>query len=374
MYFSYFYELFNLYSQLADFIMNSEKKYIAIGVMSGTSLDGIDFCYVEFLKDANWNFKILEAETLSYSTEWKQKLQQAHLLNATALASLNEAYTVFLSQQISDFISRKSITKLDFVASHGHTVLHQPENGITLQIGNLAQITSKLKVPVVCDFRVQDVQLGGQGAPLVPIGDELLFTEFDMCLNLGGFANISLQQEQKRIAYDVCPVNIVLNYFTEKLGLAYDKNGAIAKANQPDEALLQELNQLEFYQKSSPKSLGKEWVETVFLPVVEKHRLPTKVIISTLTHHAAFQITKILQLDKKVLITGGGAFNSYLIALIKKNSKAEIILPENKIINFKEALIFAFLGVLKMRNETNVLASVTGASTNHSAGKIFFIS
>ncbi|GGE37814.1 anhydro-N-acetylmuramic acid kinase [Psychroflexus planctonicus] len=351
--------------------MNSEKIYHAIGVMSGTSLDGIDFCYVGFSKNTIWKFKIIQAETISYSVNWKQKLQNAHLLGAEELANLNEAYTFFLSEAISSFISRKSITNLDFVASHGHTVLHQPENGITLQIGNLAKITSKLKVPVVCDFRIQDVQLGGQGAPLVPIGDELLFNEFDMCLNLGGFANISLQQDQKRIAYDVCPVNIVLNYFTEKLGLAFDENGAIAKANQPDEALLQELNKLEFYQKSSPKSLGKEWIEAVFLPVVEKHRLSTEVIISTLTHHAAFQIAKILQKDKKVLITGGGAFNLYLIGLIKEKSEAEIVLPHNKIINYKEALIFAFLGVLRMRNETNVLASVTGASKNHSSGKIF---
>lgn len=348
--------------------MNSTKKYSVLGVMSGTSLDGVDFCYVQFSKHDFWNFKIVEAETIPYSSDWKQKLQQAHTLNQLKLNSLNEEYSLFLSQKIADFIQKHSIPHLDFVASHGHTILHQPENGITLQIGNFPQITRQLTVPVVCNFRVQDVQLGGQGAPLVPIGDELLFGEFDACLNLGGFANISFKENNQRIAFDICPVNITLNYFAEKLGVPYDENGAIAQANQPNEALLNELNQIEFYQKSFPKSLGKEWVETVFLPIVENYQLTNEVIISTLTHHSVFQITKILQPDKKVLISGGGAFNSYLIALLKENANAEIVLPENKIINFKEALIFAFLGVLKIRGEINILSTVTGASKDHSSG------
>jgi len=353
--------------------MNAIKEYAVIGVMSGTSLDGVDLCWAKFTKTKSWNFEINETETIAYPSSWKQKLQKAHLLSPSALQVLNEEYTHFLSRKILDFITAKSITKLDFVASHGHTILHQPENGISLQIGNLAGVTQYLQVPVVCDFRIQDVQLGGQGAPLVPIGDQLLFSDFDFCLNLGGFANISHQDEksQKRIAYDICPVNIVLNHFTEKLGFEYDRGGAIAKANLPDESLLLALNELKYYQQPSPKSLGKEWVEAVFLPVIEKHQRSTEVVISSLTHHAAFQIAKTLEADKSVLVTGGGAFNQHLIFLLKSFSKADVVLPSTEIINFKEALIFGFLGVLRMRNEINTLASVTGASKNHSSGIIW---
>ena len=352
--------------------MESIKSYSVVGVMSGTSLDGIDFCWVEFTESENWKFQIKAAETISYHQNWIDKLKEAHTYSKNELHQLNQDYSAFLSAEITEFISRKKITNLDFVASHGHTILHQPENGITLQIGNLATVTNRLKVPVICDFRVQDVQLGGQGAPLVPIGDKLLFTEFDACLNLGGFANISFQKNRKRTAYDICPVNIVLNHFAEKLNFPYDENGEIAKANQVHRELLETLNLLPFYFAKSPKSLGKEWVETLFLPVVNQYQLQTEVILATLTHHAAIQITQHLQPEQRVLITGGGAFNQYLIEILKASTSAEIILPKKELINYKEALIFAFLGVLKHQGKTNVLASVTGAAKNHSSGVIHF--
>ncbi|GGE03767.1 anhydro-N-acetylmuramic acid kinase [Psychroflexus salis] len=338
--------------------------------MSGTSLDGIDFCWVKFSNTNNWQFEIVEAQTIPYSIKWKEKLNQAHRLTSNNLARLNEEYSLFLSEAIAHFIAKKNIINLDFVASHGHTILHQPKNGITLQIGNLQQITNKLNLPVICDFRVQDVQLGGQGAPLVPIGDRLLFGEYDSCVNLGGFANISFEENKQRIAYDICPVNIVLNYFAEKLGVNFDEDGAIAKANKHDDALLEDLNRRTYYAEKSPKSLGKEWVEDEFLPIIETYKLSPEVIIATLTHHAAYQIAKNLKPNQKVLVTGGGAFNSHLIRLLQSQTLAKIILPDNKIINYKEALIFAFLGVLRKLNQPNVLASVTGASKNHSSGII----
>lgn len=350
--------------------MNFSKKYRVVGVMSGTSLDGVDFCFVEFQMKKKWRFKILHAETIAYSPTWKKNLQQAHLLSANQLQDLNEKYSLFLSSKIATYVEQNQIDAVDFVASHGHTVLHHPKAGVTLQIGNLPSIANCISVPVVCDFRVQDVQLGGQGAPLVPIGDELLFGKYDYCLNLGGFANISQHHQNHRIAFDICPVNIVLNFFAEKLGYEFDKNGEIARINWPDEKLLYELNQLAFYELPHPKSLGKEWVEEVFLPLVEKYTLPVEIVISTLTHHAAEQISKVIQAHSTVLVTGGGAFNAYLISLIQEKSSAQLILPSTQLINFKEALIFAFLGVLKKRNEINVLASVTGASNNHSSGVI----
>lgn len=351
--------------------MKLSKKYSVLGVMSGTSLDGIDFCWVKFHNKKGWQFEIKHAETIAYSLKWKNKLQSAHLLSSAKLHELNREYSLFLSKKIAEFISYNTITELDFISSHGHTVLHQPHLGITLQIGNLMEITQFINVPIICDFRSQDVQLGGQGAPLVPMGDQLLFNEYTYCLNLGGFANISFQEKDQRIAFDICPVNIVLNYYAEKLGFDFDKDGEIAKKNEPHEPLLYALNQLEFYQKNYPKSLGKEWVESDFTPIIEKFDLPTETIISTLTHHAAFQINKVIQPNSTLLVTGGGAFNTYLISHLQKDASVQLVLPSNYLINFKEALIFALLGVLRFRGETNVLSSVTGASTNHSSGIIY---
>lgn len=351
--------------------MNSSKKYSVVGVMSGTSLDGIDFCYARFQKQETWTFQIIKTATLVYPASWKEELRTAHLLSMEKLEVLNQRYTLYLSQEIANFIHQQGITNLDMVASHGHTVLHQPQRGITLQIGNLPSITTFLPCPVIGDFRIQDVKLGGQGAPLVPMGDQLLFSAYDYCLNLGGFANVSFQQGLHRVAYDICPANIVLNYFAEQLGMEMDMFGNIAKSATPHQALLQKLNKLEFYQLTPPKSLGKEWVEQSFLPVVHSFSNSIPVILATLTHHIAFQIAQSLQSNKSVLVTGGGAFNSYLISLLQKNTTAKLFIPEKQLINYKEALIFAFLGILKVRGEINVLASVTGARKNHSTGVVF---
>ena len=274
-------------------------------------------------------------------------------------------------QQVEFFIDENGIKEIDFIASHGHTILHQTDKGITLQIGNGQVLSTETNCNVICDFRKQDVQLGGQGAPLVPIGDELLFPEFDACLNLGGFANVSFRVNGKRVAFDVCPVNIVLNYYVKSIGLEYDDKGLIASTGNLNTQLLIGLNKLEFYQKEQPKSLGLEWVKKEIFPLIDSCELEIKDILITVVEHVAFQVAKSTINRKNILVTGGGVFNAYLMERIQFHSISKIVVPTAEIIDYKEALIFAFLGLLKSKNQVNCLSSVTGAKEDHSSGVLF---
>lgn len=350
--------------------MNDDFFY-AIGLMSGTSLDGLDIVYVKFQKSDYANFEILLAETISYSDIWKKRLQNAINLDKNGTYVLHNEYGVFLGIKTKEFISKNNIQKLDFIASHGHTVFHQPEKGITLQVGDGEEILKATNCTVVADFRTQDVQLGGQGAPLVPIGDRLLFSGYQACVNLGGFANISYERNDLRIAFDICPVNIVMNYYSNKMGLEYDDKGALASKGTIHQGLLKELNSLTFYSKKPPKSLGLEWVQQYVFPLVDKYKLDSHNILRTFLEHVAHQISQIIQPFDTILFTGGGVYNDFLIKRIEDIGKNNIIIPADDIINYKEALIFALLGLLKLEGQVNCLSSVTGAQKNHSSGKIF---
>lgn len=351
-----------------------KHNYNVIGVMSGTSLDGVDLAHIYFeIKNDNWTYQIVECDTISYSNEMISKLKNGIHFTKTELSELNTEYTNLLGNIISEFIIKNKISNLDAICSHGHTILHQPENGFTLQIGNLPEIAKITNQKVVCNFRVQDVLFGGQGAPLVPIGDKILFSEFDYCLNLGGFSNISYEENKERIAFDISPVNTVLNFYANTFGLEYDDKGEISTTGNLNLELFKELNQLEFYQKTFPKSLGFEFVKEIILPILENYPISTEDKMRTFTEHIGFQIGKILQHKTgKLLISGGGVYNDFLIERIKNYLPTiEVVIPNEKTIKYKEALIFALLGVLKLRNEINVLASVTGAKQNHSSGEVF---
>jgi anhydro-N-acetylmuramic acid kinase len=341
--------------------------------MSGTSLDGIDLAYCNFLRsdDGVWSFQFLETDIVNYSEEWKLKLKNAIELSQASLDSLNREYTEYLSKIILRFIDQRSIETIDAICSHGHTIIHQPEKGITLQIGNRPELAQLVGQMIVCDFRVQDVQLGGQGAPLVPIGDQLLFSEFDHCLNLGGFANISHNINEKRIAYDICPMNIVLNRYALEMGLEYDDGGKLAADGEIDLPLLKKLNDLSFYGQGPPKSLGLEWVISKIFPMIDKTTLQIKDILRTFVEHIAIQVSSEIKKNSSVMITGGGAYNSFLINRLKSISGARVIIPDDRLVNYKESLIFGLLGVLRLRNENNCLASVTGAKRDHSSGQVF---
>lgn len=343
-----------------------------LGIMSGTSLDGVDVALLKFKKNKTWSGEIINAETVPYPDPWRKKLTEALFYDTSRLQKLNEEYTFFLAEVITKFINAHKITGLEAVCSHGHTIKHEPENDFTLQIGNLPRLASLIDHKVVCDFRVQDVALGGQGAPLVPIGDALLFTGYRYCLNLGGFANVSTVVNNQHLAFDICPVNTVLNYLAEKMDLPYDKDGEIAASGKLDEKLLEELNSFGFYSQKPPKSLGIEWVNQHVVPLLSNPQEISSAMHTYVTH-AAIQIAKVFDQNphSKVLITGGGAFNNFLIQEIGKRTKNKLIIPAPELVNYKEALIFGFLGVLKLRGEINVLKSVTGASKDHSSGVIF---
>lgn len=348
-----------------------KSKFKILALMSGTSLDGIDIIYVSFSFSGHWAFKIHNAATIAYPDEWKSALSQLVSMPKDQLYNLDLKYSEFLANVIADFIAKNNIGPIDFIASHGHTALHQPQNGLTYQIGNQQVLADVLKHKVICDFRVQDVALGGQGAPLVPIGDRLLFKAYGYCLNLGGFANISFEQNDKRIAFDICPVNIVLNHYVTKLNLEFDDKGMIASDGNTDKDLLNALNGLQFYKENPPKSLGLEWVETQIFPLIDAYGLQVEVVLRTFVEHIAMQISKVIvDENKKVLVTGGGTYNDFLMLRIQQLARPEIVIPEPEIIEFKEALIFGLLGVLRANNQINCLKSVTGAKTDHSSGKI----
>jgi len=357
-----------------------KNSYTVIGVMSGTSLDGVDLAYIKFnLNNQNWTFEIIESDTIGYSQDWINQLKAAVGYPKNELVKLNQEYTSLLGSIINQFIEKHKIENLDAVCSHGHTILHQPEKRITLQIGNLPEISTLIHQTVVCDFRVQDVELGGQGAPLVPIGDQILFSEYDYCINLGGFSNVSFDKKGKRIAFDISAVNTVLNYYANQLGLDYDDKGEISRTGKCDEHLLNDLNALDYYRQKHPKSLGFEFVKEIVLPLIEGYKIPIEDKLRTFTEHVAIQIALALddfetRKDNKsqLLVTGGGAYNIFLMERITFYlPDMKIIIPSKKILEFKEALIFALIGVLKLRGETNVLCSVTGAKKDHSSGEVF---
>lgn len=342
--------------------------------MSGTSLDGIDLAHIHFtVENDKWQFEIGQCETIPYPIEWLNKLKIAVSFSNEELTELNQNYTAFLGSTIRLFLNKNSITNLDAVCSHGHTILHQPQNGYTLQIGNLPEIAQFVGTRVVCDFRVQDVQLGGQGAPLVPIGDRKLFSDYTYCLNLGGFSNVSFENNGKRIAFDISPVNTVLNYYANQLGFDYDDQGAIARSGKIDTQLLSVLNALDYYQKPFPKSLGFEYVKDVILPLLHQCSISIEDKMRTFIEHIAQQISIALPTQEgQLLVTGGGAYNDFLIERMQHFlPKIKIIIPHSTLLEYKEALIFALLGVLKLRNEVNALASVTGAKNDHSSGIIY---
>jgi anhydro-N-acetylmuramic acid kinase len=352
-----------------------KENYNVIGVMSGTSLDGVDVAHINLtLANGKWTYTIYEADTIAYDTQWINTLKAAVDYTAHDLEQLNVSYTQLLGYIIRNFIDIHNLDTIDAVCSHGHTILHQPNNGITLQIGNLPSVAAYTGQKVVCDFRIADVMLGGQGAPLVPIGDRLLFPSYDYCLNLGGFSNLSFEHDGKRLAYDICPVNIVLNHYAHQLGMDYDDKGNVAAGGSICKPLLAELDKLAFYNAPYPKSLGLEFVKKEIFPLIEKYEITIEDKLSTFTEHIAGQLANALGEagSKSMLITGGGVYNEFLINKLKiALPSINITIPDDNTIQYKEALIFALLGVLKLRGDVNVLSSVTGAVKDHSSGHIF---
>lgn len=352
--------------------MTDKNNYLVVGLMSGTSLDGLDIVLCEFSHEREtWCYEILHGETRMFPEDLSQRLQEAHRSSAMDFISLDNDFGHWCGLQVREVCENHRFTPL-LVASHGHTVFHEPGKGITCQIGNASRLSVSSGYMVVNDFRTADVALGGQGAPLVPVGDHLLFSSFGHCLNIGGIANISFVKNGRRRAFDIVPANMVLNHLANRLGLTYDNKGIVAASGELCEKLLTQLNALSYYRHPPPKSLGREWVSQEIIPLLDQG-YNTNDLLRTLSEHIALQIAKVINANPangSVLVTGGGARNVFLISLISSLTDAELISPSDAIIDFKEALIFGFMGLLRFLKIPNVMASVTGAAYDHCAGSL----
>jgi len=352
--------------------MTYKGSWRVLGMMSGSSLDGLDLCLASFAEtETGWTYQLESSETVVYPVFLQQQLASAHTLSGLGLMQLDAALGKFFSAAAADFLRGKPAPVL--LSTHGHTIFHQPEGGFTSQIGGAAQLAAELRLPVAYDFRSADVALGGQGAPLVPIGDALLFPEFAACLNLGGIANISFQHQNKRIAYDLACCNMVLNAASELLGQPYDAGGQLARSGTILPELMHTLRQLSFYQQVPPRSLGREHFEADLKPLLLNGTYQPKDLLATWCAHLGEILEGELQkhhISGRILVTGGGAYNEFLMEQLQKHCSASFYLPPSQLIEQKEALIFGFLGLLRYLRRPNVLSEVTGSSSNHSAGAL----
>jgi anhydro-N-acetylmuramic acid kinase len=349
------------------------NKYKVIGLMSGTSLDGLDIACCTFQESENgWTYQLDKAESIRYPKKIAQSLSGAQNLSSVDLMALDASYGQVLGTVSREFLKKNKLN-VDFIASHGHTIFHQPEKRFTLQIGNGNVIHAITQVPVIYDFRSLDVALGGQGAPLVPIGDKLLFPEYDFCLNIGGIANVSMDRNGKRVAFDICFANMGFNYLMNQRGKLFDKGGEKAASGVVDQAMLKQLLKVYSTLRKKRPSLGREIFEQKIKPAIDVKKVPIENKLATLVEAAAIEIVGSLELGDKpysMLCTGGGVYNSFLMSRILNygGDNLEIIIPEDDVVKFKEALIFAFLGVLRFNRKINCFKDVTGASRDSSSG------
>ena len=347
--------------------------------MSGTSLDGLDLACARFSRNGGgkWQYELVAVDQVEYSREWEYQLRDAVHWPAVELLELDITYGRWLGEQVLAFMEQKQVD-IDLVASHGHTIHHRPEKGLTVQIGHGRALADTCGKTVVCDFRCRDVLHGGQGAPLVPVGDELLFSAYDYCLNLGGFANVSYRRDGQRYAYDLGLANMVLNDLVRPLGKSFDENGIIAREGKLIPELLNPLDALPYYRQPAPKSTGYEWYLASVQPLLQQSEATIPDKLHTAVHHLTGVIARdINELSGgrpgRILVTGGGALNSFLIETLdaKLADHLSLAIPDTDLIHYKEAVVFGLMGVLRLRSEPNCLASVTGAQGSVSGGEIY---
>jgi len=362
--------------------------YRAIGIMSGSSLDGLDIAFVEFHESSGtWQYEIKAADCYPYSEAWVQQLRGAIQLNALDYQLLHTEYGHYIGSQVNAFIAKHNLQyQVQLIASHGHTTFHAPAQKMTGQLGDGAAIAAVTGINVVSDLRAMDIALGGQGAPIVPIGEKLLLGNYTFFLNLGGIANISYNHPDKYIAFDVCPANRVMNMLAQDEGKPYDDGGQMAATGNLNEGLLKMLNELEYYRLPYPKSLANDFGTDVLYPLLNSSGVPVADALRTMVEHIAVQITEpVLAMLKKqppatgsagmkLLATGGGAHNIFLMERLQaalQPAGVELVASDKDLIDYKEALIMALIGVLRWREENNVLASVTGASRSSIGGAVW---
>ncbi len=357
--------------------------YRAIGLMSGSSLDGLDIAFTEFHENGGkWTFHILEAECYDYPEEWTERLRNATSLSALDYQLLHAEYGHYLGEQVNRFIHEKNLHyKVALISSHGHTTFHHPEKKMTAQLGDGAAIAAEARLPVISDLRAMDVAFGGQGAPIVPIGERVLLSQYHYFLNIGGIANVSANVKEY-IAFDVCAANRVLNILAKDLAKDYDAGGELASKGKIDQELLDKLNSLDYYSKPWPKSLANEFGTETVMDIIRERGLDPHDSLRTYAEHIALQVKNAVarlraghsEENQEMLVTGGGAYNSFLMKRLKMllgELGVAVMVPDEKLIEFKEAMIMAFIGVLRWREEYNVLSSVTGSKRNSVGGALW---
>lgn len=347
------------------------NTFHVMGLMSGSSLDGLDICEVIFTEiDNQWSFEIQNTHCYPYETSLQKKLRDLPAASAYEFAEMHTRFSQIQAQYVQDFFQKYPSSKnIDLIVSHGQTIFHQPEKSFTTQIGCGATLSALTNKKVVSDLRTYDVALGGQGAPLVPFGEKYLFHPYQSFLNIGGICNIALHQNHEIKAYDVCPGNTLLNLLAQLLGYPYDESGAIAKKGKIHQELLQQLSTIEFYNKPAPKSLGTEHIMQDWWQIIESYNIPTEDKLCTVVEHIALQLSHVLK-ETSTLVTGGGALNTFLMERLQYHKIATII-PSKETVEFKEALIIAFVGLMRFLGKNNFLSSVTGASRDSIGGAIY---
>lgn len=352
--------------------------YYVIGTMSGSSIDGLDIAYCRMEEvGGKWSFEIEQAACIEFDEQWKQKLTNITNVSAKELLLNHTAFGYWMGKTIHQFIEEHNLAhKVHLIASHGHTVFHEPALGMTFQLGDGASIAAETQLPVVSDLRNLDVALGGQGAPIVPIGDQLFWSDYHYFLNIGGISNLTIKSAEKFAAFDVCPANRILNLIANEMGMAYDKEGIEASKGNINDDLLNELNDLDYYQKPYPKSLSNEFGLDVVYAIIQKYALSNQDKLRTICEHIAYQIGEsiVASEPQKMMVTGGGAFNTFLMKLISEKlvtKNVEVVIPDSTLIQYKEALVMALLGTLRWREENNVLSTVTGASRSSVGGALW---
>ena len=344
--------------------------------MSGSSMDGLDMAYCVLSEvGGDWSCEIEAADSLSFNEEWRKKLLELTKLSAKELLQAHADFGHYMGKQIKSFIEKNKLEhKVHFVASHGHTVFHEPQNGMTFQMGDGAAIAAELELPVISDLRNMDVAFGGQGAPIVPMAEKMLWSGYEYFLNLGGIANISHHNGDEILAYDVCPANRVLNALMNTIDKEYDDKGVLSASGHCDGALLEKLNSLDYYNLPIPKSLSNDFGLEKVLPLIEGSELSLKDQLSTLVEHIAMQVGKSCTTEGKILISGGGAHNDYLLQRIDHYTglkKVTVEKGDTETIEYKEAVCMALMGAMRWREEENVLSSVTGARQNSIGGALW---
>jgi anhydro-N-acetylmuramic acid kinase len=355
--------------------------YRAIGLMSGSSMDGLDIVFAEFTEQrGKWSYEIKSADCYPFEDEWIDRLKQANGLPAYDYLLLHTSFGKYLGEQVNKFIDANGLHhQVQLIASHGHTVFHAPQKGMTAQLGDGATIAATTGINVVNDLRAIDVALGGQGAPIVPMGEKLLLGEYSLLLNIGGIANISYRNDDQYIAFDICPANRVLNMLAALNGKRYDENGEQAAKGKVLNDVLAKLNSLGYYKQSYPKSLANQFGTDEVFPLLPKENILDA--LRTYVEHILLQIRDSIQSltqrttnNEQLLITGGGAHNTFLIQRLQEvldPLNISVIVPEKNLVDYKEALVMALLGILRWREQNTVLSSVTGAKRDSIGGAVW---